>query len=116
MAGPNHTLPTGGTARFSSPLSVDEFIKKSSVLQYSPAALVRDSQAIIALADHEGLWSHAQSVRLRCKLVEQAFEQVAAQQGVDPSTVSACGVVTDTVADAAVQSGATSAASDSEAN
>ena len=35
-------------------------------LQYSPAALVRDSQAIIALADHEGLWSHAQSVRLRC--------------------------------------------------
>lgn len=79
VAGPNHTLPTGGTARFSSPLSVDEFIKKSSVLQYSPAALVRDSQAIIALADHEGLWSHAQSVRLRCKLVEQAFEQVAAE-------------------------------------
>ena len=50
------------------------------MLQYSPAALVRDSQAIIALADHEGLWSHAQSVRLRCKLVEQAFEQVAAEQ------------------------------------
>lgn len=80
VAGPNHTLPTGGTARFSSPLSVDEFIKKSSVLQYSPAALMRDSQAIIALADHEGLWSHAQSVRLRCKLVEQAFEQVSAEQ------------------------------------
>lgn len=88
VAGPNHTLPTGGTARFSSPLSVDEFIKKSSVLQYSPAALVRDSQAIIALADHEGLWSHAQSVRLRCKLIEQAFERVAAEQGGDVAQTS----------------------------
>lgn len=80
VAGPNHTLPTGGTARFSSPLSVDEFIKKSSVLQYSPAALMRDSEAIIALADHEGLWSHAESVRLRRKLVEQAFEEREAQK------------------------------------
>ncbi len=75
VAGPNHTLPTGGTARFSSPLSVDEFVKKSSVLQYSPAALMADSEAVITLADHEGLWAHAQSVRLRRQLVEQAFEQ-----------------------------------------
>ena len=73
VAGPNHTLPTGGTARFSSPLSVDEFVKKSSVIQYSPAALVRDSEAIITLATHEGLWSHAHSVRLRRNLVEEAF-------------------------------------------
>ena len=73
VAGPNHTLPTGGTARFSSPLSVDEFVKKSSVIQYSPAALIRDSEAIITLADHEGLWAHAQSVRLRRELVERAF-------------------------------------------
>lgn len=71
VAGPNHTLPTGGTARFSSPLSVDDFVKKSSVLSYSPAALFRDSQAIIALAKREGLWAHAQSVRLRCKLIEE---------------------------------------------
>ena len=78
VAGPNHTLPTGGTARFSSPLSVDEFVKKSSVLQYSPAALMRDSEAVITLADHEGLWAHAQSVRLRRKLVEQAFEDAQA--------------------------------------
>lgn len=82
VAGPNHTLPTGGTARFSSPLSVDEFIKKSSIIQYSPAALIRDSEAIIRLADHEGLWSHAQSVRLRRQLVEQAFEDAQAA-GVD---------------------------------
>lgn len=75
VAGPNHTLPTGGTARFSSPLSVDEFVKKSSVIQYSPAALIRDAEAIITLADHEGLWSHAQSVRLRRGLIEQAFSE-----------------------------------------
>lgn len=81
VAGPNHTLPTGGTARFSSPLSVDEFVKKSSVIQYSPAALARDSQAIISLADHEGLWAHAQSVRLRCQIIEQAVEGMEADQG-----------------------------------
>ena len=83
VAGPNHTLPTGGTARFSSPLSVDEFVKKSSVLQYSPAALMRDSEAVITLADHEGLWAHAQRVRLRRKLVEQAFEDAQAAGEVD---------------------------------
>ena len=65
VAGPNHTLPTGGTAHFSSPLSVDEFIKKSSVIQYSKAALMKDASAIVTIADHEGLWAHAQSVRLR---------------------------------------------------
>lgn len=64
-AGPNHTLPTGGTARFSSPLSVDDFIKKSSIIQYSPAALLDDADATITIATHEGLWAHAQSVRLR---------------------------------------------------
>lgn len=78
VAGPNHTLPTGGTARFSSPLSVDEFVKKSSVIQYSPAALMRDSEAITTIADHEGLWAHAQSVRLRAAMVEAAFEEAEA--------------------------------------
>lgn len=71
VAGPNHTLPTGGTARFSSPLSVDEFVKKSSVIQYSAAALKNDAHAIETIADHEGLWAHAQSVRLRMELMEQ---------------------------------------------
>ena len=71
VAGPNHTLPTGGTARFSSPLSTDEFIKKSSIIQYSPASLLNDASAIVTIADHEGLWAHAESVRLRRAMLEQ---------------------------------------------
>ncbi len=70
VAGPNHTLPTGGTARFSSPLSVDEFVKKSSVIQYSQAALKNDADSIITIAKHEGLWAHAQSVEQRKVLWE----------------------------------------------
>jgi histidinol dehydrogenase len=71
VAGPNHTLPTGGTARFSSPLSTEEFVKKSSLIQYSPASLLNNAEAIITIADHEGLWSHAESVRLRRAMLEQ---------------------------------------------
>lgn len=77
VAGPNHTLPTGGTARFSSPLSVDEFVKKSSVIQYSAAALRNDAHAIETIADHEGLWAHARSVRLRMELMEQGCASTA---------------------------------------
>ncbi|MDO4290504.1 MAG: histidinol dehydrogenase [Eggerthellaceae bacterium] len=65
VAGPNHTLPTGGTARYASPLSVDEFVKKSSIIQFSAAALKNDAQAIMQIARHEGLWAHAESVALR---------------------------------------------------
>lgn len=70
VAGPNHTLPTGGTARFSSPLSVEQFIKKSSIIQYSPAALKNDADAIIKIATHEGLWAHANSVRQRLEIAQ----------------------------------------------
>ena len=70
VAGPNHTLPTGGTARFSSPLSVDEFIKKSSVIQYSPEALSQDGEAVVAIAQREGLWAHAHSVELRLNILD----------------------------------------------
>ena len=70
VAGPNHTLPTGGTARYASPLSVDEFVKKSSVIQYSPAALARDADAVVTIARHEGLWAHAMSVEMRKNLLE----------------------------------------------
>ena len=70
IAGPNHTLPTGGTARFASPLSVDEFIKKSSIIQYSPRALANDSRSVMQIAMHEGLWAHAQSVALRMRALE----------------------------------------------
>ena len=70
VAGPNHTLPTGGTARFASPLSVDEFVKKSSIIQYSSKALQNDSKSIMQIALHEGLWAHAQSVALRMHAME----------------------------------------------
>ncbi len=69
VAGPNHTLPTGGTARFSSPLSVEEFVKKSSVIEYSPRALAEDAESIIAIAKREGLWAHARRVELRRDLL-----------------------------------------------
>lgn len=70
VAGPNHTLPTGGTARYSSPLSVDHFVKKSSIIQYSEAALMRDADIISSIARHEGLWAHAVSVELRQRQLE----------------------------------------------
>ena len=65
IAGPNHVLPTAGTARFSSALSVDNFIKKTSLIQYSKAALKREAKDIIRLAEIEGLGAHANSVKIR---------------------------------------------------
>lgn len=65
FAGPNHVLPTGGTARFFSPLSVDSFVKKSSFLYYTKEALAGASNDIVALADAEGLTAHANSIEMR---------------------------------------------------
>lgn len=65
FAGPNHILPTNGTARFSSPLSVDDFLKKSSVIHYSKEALLRDGEDIMTLAEHEGLDAHARAIQVR---------------------------------------------------
>ncbi|PIE70959.1 MAG: histidinol dehydrogenase [Deltaproteobacteria bacterium] len=65
IAGPNHVLPTAGTARFSSALSVDHFTKKTSLIHYSKDALAAESDAIIRLAEIEGLNAHANSVRIR---------------------------------------------------
>lgn len=65
FAGPNHILPTNGTARFSSPLSVDDFLKKSSVIHYSKEALLRDGEDIMTLAKHEGLDAHARAIQVR---------------------------------------------------
>ena len=65
LAGPNHTLPTSGTARFSSPLSVDDFIKKSSFTYYSYDALKEVKDDIDALAKKEGLQAHAKSATIR---------------------------------------------------
>ena len=62
LAGPNHTLPTSGAARYASPLGVETFMKHSSLIQYSPAALKKVGRAINVLAEAEGLPSHADSV------------------------------------------------------
>ncbi len=67
FAGTNHTLPTGGTARFSSPLSVDDFVKKSSYKYYSADALNRDGAKIAYFAEKEGLSGHARSALIRQK-------------------------------------------------
>ena len=67
FAGPNHTLPTSGTARFSSPLSVDDFVKKSSYLYYEPEALSPVAERIADFARREGLEAHARSVTIRCE-------------------------------------------------
>ncbi|UCE56018.1 MAG: histidinol dehydrogenase [Desulfobacterales bacterium] len=65
IAGPSHVLPTAGTARFSSALSVDHFIKKTSIIQYSPGAFRREAKDIIRLAEIEGLDAHARSIKVR---------------------------------------------------
>jgi histidinol dehydrogenase len=65
FAGPNHILPTNGTARFSSPLNVDDFLKKSSLIRYSKEALRRDASSIATLARREGLEAHARAVEIR---------------------------------------------------
>ena len=62
MAGPNHTLPTSGTARFYSPLSVDDFVKKTQYTYYTPAALETVKDDIVRFARQEGLEAHARSV------------------------------------------------------
>lgn len=64
-AGPNHTLPTSGSAKFSSPLSVDDFVKKSSYIYYTKDALARAKDDVAAFAKSEGLDAHAKSVLLR---------------------------------------------------
>lgn len=65
FAGPNHVLPTSGTARFFSPLSVDSFIKKSSFIYYTEDALKAEKDNVISLAETEGLTAHANSIKVR---------------------------------------------------
>ena len=65
MAGPNHVLPTAGTARFSSALSVDHFMKKTSLIRYSQAAFRKEARDIICLATVEGLGAHANAIQVR---------------------------------------------------
>jgi len=67
LAGPNHTLPTGGTARFFSPLSVDDFVKKTSIVYFSEGGLNRLGPDIVRIARLEGLEAHGKSVSVRLK-------------------------------------------------
>ncbi len=65
VAGPSHVLPTGGTARYASPLGVYDFVKRTSIIRYAEGRLASDADAIIALAEAEGLYAHAEAVRMR---------------------------------------------------
>ncbi|HET6351114.1 MAG TPA: histidinol dehydrogenase [Coriobacteriia bacterium] len=81
VAGPNHVLPTGGTARFSSPLSVDDFVKKSSVISYSFEALEIDGPTVLEIAGAEGLWAHGRAVSLRLDAIEDARVDAELEEG-----------------------------------
>ena len=65
LTGGNHVLPTGGTARYASPLGVYDFVKRTSVIRYTAERLAADAEAIVALAEAEGLYGHAEAVRIR---------------------------------------------------
>ena len=65
FAGPNHTLPTSGTAKFSSPLGVDDFIKKTQYTYYTYDALAKVAQDVSKFATAEGLTAHAKSATIR---------------------------------------------------
>ena len=77
VAGPNHTLPTGGTATFSNPLGVYDFVKRSSVISYTAEGLAADGPAVQTLAQAEGLWAHALSVGMRRKLLDEGTDTFA---------------------------------------
>jgi len=67
LAGPNHTLPTSGTARFASPLGAWDFVRRQNVIEYGPAQLEADARSIEALARAEGLTGHARAIEVRRK-------------------------------------------------
>ena len=84
LAGPNHTLPTSGAARYASALGVETFLKHSSIIQYSPTALQKVAGAIDVLAKAEGLPSHAESVRLRMQSKGDSKWGMASQEESNP--------------------------------
>jgi histidinol dehydrogenase len=70
LAGPSHVLPTGGAARFGSPLGVYDFVVRTSVIRYAEAALLRDGPHIARFARAEGLDAHARAVEVRLERLE----------------------------------------------
>ncbi|MUG22177.1 histidinol dehydrogenase [Paenibacillus macerans] len=79
-AGPNHIIPTNGTARFSSPVDVDDFIKKSSLIYYSKEALLSNGATIMELARREGLEGHARAIEIRLNKEGKAGNQDGGKQ------------------------------------
>lgn len=80
FAGPNHIIPTNGTARFSSPVDVDDFIKKSSLIYYSKEALLENGATIMELARREGLEGHARAIEIRLQQEGKAGNEDGRQQ------------------------------------
>ena len=76
MAGPNHTLPTGGTARFSSPLGTEDFIKRSNVLSFSKKAVEKLGKSVVRFTEMEGLGAHGKSVAIRIRAAKQGKRQL----------------------------------------
>jgi len=83
IAGPNHVLPTGGTARFSSPLGVDDFLKRTSVVRFEPPKLRELGMDVIRLAAVEGLTGHGRSVDLRLQKIRRARREREAARDAD---------------------------------
>jgi histidinol dehydrogenase len=86
LAGPNHVLPTGGTARFFSPLGVDDFLKRTSVVRFEPPKLRELGAEVMRLAKLEGLTGHSKSVELRLQKIRKVRrEREAARADVEPA-------------------------------
>ena len=83
LAGPNHVLPTGGTARFFSPLGVDDFLKRISVLRFEPPKLRELGSDVMRLAELEGFSGHARSVELRLLKIRRARREREAAREAD---------------------------------
>ena len=83
LAGPNHVLPTGGTARFFSPLGVEDFLKRMSVTRFEPPKLRELGQDVIRLAQMEGLTGHGVSVDLRLQKIRRARREREAARDAD---------------------------------
>jgi histidinol dehydrogenase len=83
VAGPSHVLPTGGTARYASPLGVYDFVKRTSLIRYSADRLAAEAAHIVALAEAEGLSGHAEAVRVRVAALRDA--EAASDAGAGPA-------------------------------
>ena len=83
LAGPNHVLPTGGTARFFSPLSVEDFLKRTSFMKFEPPKLRELGADIVRLANVEGLTGHGASVELRLQKIRRARREREAAREIE---------------------------------